>query len=135
MFLLDTDVVSNLMRPEPSSRLMRRLARTRDQQAISSISLGELVYGACLLEPARRDPYLRRLEEAPLVDLPVLPFDAESAYRYGEVRAELKRKETPIGDPDTRIAAIALAHGLTVVTGNVRHFEMVPGLAVENWLS
>lgn len=68
-------------------------------------------------------------------NLPVLPFDASAARRYGEVRAELERRGTPIGDADLRIASIALDRDLTVVTGNVRHFEKVPGLAVENWLA
>jgi len=135
VFLLDTDVVSHVLRPAPNARLMNRLSATRDQQAISSISLGELVFGAHLLPPNRRDPYLKRLTEAPIVDLPVLPFDKEAAYRYGELRAELKRRGRPIGDADTRIASIALARGLTVITGNVRHFQQVPGLAVENWLA
>ena len=48
--------------------------------------------------------------------------------------AYLEAQGTPIGHPDTQIAAIALANDLTVVTGNVRHFQRVPGLAVENWL-
>jgi predicted nucleic acid-binding protein len=80
--------------------------------------------------------YLRsqRLDETLLPNLPVLPFDASAARRYGEVRAELERRGTPIGDADLRIASIALARNLTVVTGNVRHFRKVPGLAVENWL-
>ena len=57
-----------------------------------------------------------------------------AARRYGEVRTELERRGTPLGDADLRIAAIALARGLTVVTGNIRHFQRVPGLQVENWL-
>lgn len=63
----------------------------------------------------------------------MLPFDADAAYQYGELRAELKRRGTPIGDADTRIASIALVRDLTVITSNVRHFQRVPGLAVENW--
>jgi tRNA(fMet)-specific endonuclease VapC len=70
-----------------------------------------------------------------LAHLSVLPFDAEAARRYGEARAFLERQGTPVGDADLRIAAIGLARGLTLITGNVRHFERVPGLAVENWLA
>ena len=80
------------------------------------------------------DDLLDRIETRLLPELPVLPFDASAARRYGEVRAELERRGTPLGDADLRIAAIALARGLTVVTGNVRHFQRVPGLPVENWL-
>jgi tRNA(fMet)-specific endonuclease VapC len=77
---------------------------------------------------------LERLENTLLPNLPVLPFDTAAARRYGEVGAELERRGTPIGDADPRIAAIALVRGHTVVTGNRRHFQRVPGLQVENWL-
>jgi tRNA(fMet)-specific endonuclease VapC len=77
---------------------------------------------------------LKRIEETLLEELPVLPFDATAARRYGELRAELERRGTPIGDADTRVASIALSRGLTVVTGNERHFRRVPGLDIENWL-
>ncbi len=77
---------------------------------------------------------LERIEDTLLPNLPVLPFDTSAARRYGEIRAELEQRGTPIGDADVRIAAIALAHGLKVVTGNERHFRRVPGLETENWL-
>ncbi|BBL78438.1 tRNA(fMet)-specific endonuclease VapC [Rubrobacter xylanophilus DSM 9941] len=77
---------------------------------------------------------MQKIEDTLLPNLPVLPFDAAAARRYGELRAELERLGTPIGDVDMRIAAIALTHGLKVVTGNERHFRRVPGLRMENWL-
>jgi predicted nucleic acid-binding protein len=64
----------------------------------------------------------------------VLPFDEVAARTYGDLRATLKQAGQPLAEPDLRIASIALANELTVVTGNVRHFDRVPGLAVENWL-
>jgi predicted nucleic acid-binding protein len=115
MYLLDTDVLSDLLRRAPSTALVRKLASVpQEQQFTSSI--------------------LDRLDQTLLPNLRVLPFDASAALRYGELRAELERQGTPVGDADLRIASIALANGLTVVTGNVRHFEKVPGLLVENWL-
>jgi predicted nucleic acid-binding protein len=134
MYLLDTDILSNLLRRTPSTTLIAKLAAVSpEQQFTSSITLGELVYGARRLGiPGRA--LLERLEQTLLPHLPVLPFDAAAARRYGELRAELDRQGTPIGDADLRIAAMALARGLTVVTGNLRHFQRVPGLPVENWL-
>jgi tRNA(fMet)-specific endonuclease VapC len=67
-------------------------------------------------------------------NLEVLSFDEPAARIYGRVRAEMERRGTPIDEADLRIASIALARQLTVVTGNVRHFGRVPGLVVENWL-
>lgn len=76
-----------------------------------------------------------KIEDALLPNLPVLYFDAAAAaWRYGEIRAELERLGTPMGDADMRIAAIALSRGLRVVTGNERHFRRVPELEIENWL-
>jgi tRNA(fMet)-specific endonuclease VapC len=134
MYLLDTDVLSNLLRPAPSTALVSRLASVPpEQQFTSAVTLGELVYGAHRLKERTR-ALLERLDETLLPNLPVLPFDASAARRYGEVRAELERRGALIGDADLRIASIALTHDLTVVTGNVRHFARVPGLRVENWL-
>jgi predicted nucleic acid-binding protein len=134
MYLLDTDILSNLLRRSPSPALITKLATVPpEQQATSSITLGELVYGAYRLED-RAAALLQRLDETLLPNLPVVPFDASATRRYGETRAELERRGTPIGDADLRIASIALDRDLTVVTGNVRHFEKVPGLPVENWL-
>lgn len=134
MYLLDTDILSNLLRRAPSTALVTKLASIPpEQQFTSSITLGELVYGAYRLQE-RAGALLQRLDETLLPNLPILPFDASAARRYGEVRAELERRGTPMGDADLRIASIALTLDLTVVTANVRHFQKVPGLAVENWL-
>jgi tRNA(fMet)-specific endonuclease VapC len=134
MYLLDTDILSNLMKRAPSSALVAKVARVPpEHQFTSSITFGELVYGAHRLRE-RTATLLERIEDTLLPNLPLLPFDASAARRYGEIRAELERRGTPIGDADVRIAAIALAHGLKVVTGNERHFRQVPGLETENWL-
>lgn len=134
MYLLDTDILSNLLRRAPSTALVTKLASIPpEQQFTSSITLGELVYGAYRLQE-RGGALLQRLDETLLPNLSILPFDASAARRYGEVRAELERRGTPMGDADLRIASIALTRDLTVVTANVRHFQKVPGLAVENWL-
>ena len=134
MYLLDTDILSNLLKRSPSTTLIAKLASVPpEQQFTSSITLGELVYGAYRLR-ARGGALLEQLDRTLLPNLPVLPFDAAAARRYGEVRAELELRGTPLGDADLRIGAIALARGLTVVTGNIRHFQRIPGLAIENWL-
>lgn len=134
MYLLDTDILSKLLKRTPSTTLIAKLASVPpEQQFTSSITLGELVYGAHRLG-SHATMLLEQLDKVLLPNLPILPFDAAAARRYGEVRAELERLGTPLGDADLRIATIALARGLTVVTGNVRHFQRVPGLSVENWL-
>ena len=132
MYLFDTDVLSNLMKRSPSHDLLRKVGSVPvGSQFTSSITLGELVYGA-----RRRGSgnLLEKIEERVAAKLPILPFDADAARRYGEIRADLERQGTPIGDADVRIAAIALVRKLIVVTGNVRHFQRIPQLTLENWL-
>jgi tRNA(fMet)-specific endonuclease VapC len=53
---------------------------------------------------------------------------------YGRLRQEMEQRGTPLAEADLRIGSIAVARGLTLVTGNVRHFSRVPGLTIENWL-
>jgi tRNA(fMet)-specific endonuclease VapC len=134
VYLLDTDILSNLMKRSPSSALVAKVAQVPpEQQFTSSITLGELVYGVHRLRE-RTAVLMQKIEDALLPNLPVLSFDVTAARRYGELRAELERLGAPIGDADMRIAAIALSHGLKVVTGNERHFRRVPELEIENWL-
>src|SRR3990172_3496817 len=116
MYLLDTDILSNLLRRSPSPALITKLATVPpEQQVTSSITLGELVYGAYRLQD-RAGVLLQRLDETLLPNLPVIPFDASAARRYGETRAELERRGTPIGDGHLRIGSIALDRDLIGVT-------------------
>ncbi|MGH2364283.1 MAG: PIN domain-containing protein [Chloroflexota bacterium] len=134
-YLLDTDILSNLMRRMPAAQLLARLALIPpDEQCTTSITLGELYYGA-YHAAERTELLLRRLDEVLLPNLAVFPFDEPAAREYGQLRALLEKQGAPIGDADLRIAAIAIVHNLAVVTANVRHFTRVDGLAVENWLA
>ncbi len=134
MYLLDTDVVSNLFKRAPSTGLIRRLASIPlDHQFTSSVTLGEIVYGAYRV-PKRTTRLLTQVDQLLTPNLPVLPFDELAAREYGRIRAELDGQGMPIGDADLQIGAIALSRGLTVVTGNVKHFQRIPNLSIENWL-
>ena len=64
----------------------------------------------------------------------ILPFDDAAAERYGSLCASLEPEGKPLDEPDLRIAAIALSRSLILITGNVRHFERVDGLEIQNWL-
>ena len=134
MYLLDTDTISALTKPSPSQALLLRIARTAPgDRATSSVTLGELLFGAHRAGP-RASELLELIRRTVPGEIPLLPFDQAAAEEYGRLRAYLEARGTPIGHEDTQIAAIALANDLTVVTGNVRHFQRVPGLTVENWL-
>jgi tRNA(fMet)-specific endonuclease VapC len=132
MYCFDTDVLSAVLRREPPLSLLRRLAQVPpSEQATTTITLGELLYGA-----ARRgsEQLVKRVREVLQLATVILPFDAEAAEVYGPLRAELELQGKRLDEPDLRIASIAVSRELTLVTGNVRHFARVPGLPVENWL-
>jgi tRNA(fMet)-specific endonuclease VapC len=133
MFLFDADTLSQVLKPSPSPNLLMRLATVPpEQQFTTAITVGEMVYGAHRSQ--RRDHLLRQLEQRVWPNVQILPFDHAAGETYGQIRAELERAGTPLAEPDLRIAAIALTHNFTVVTGNVRHFSRVTRLRVENWI-
>src|SRR5574341_1963330 len=122
MYLFDTDILSNLLKRSPSPALISRIEATQvDRQFTSSITAGELIYGAHK-NRERTPALLQRIEQVLSRELVILPFDLAAARRYGELRADLEIKGETIGDSDIRIAAIALHWDFSVVTGNVRHF-------------
>jgi tRNA(fMet)-specific endonuclease VapC len=131
VIVLDTDAVSNLMRPVPSPTLLTRLrgVGARDR-AVTSITTGEIAYGAYRV--GRPELYDRAMTL--LAGVLILPFDRDAAERYGRIRADLEAGGRRLADPDLRIAAMVLVHAATLVTGNVRHFARVPDLRVEDWL-
>lgn len=132
-YCFDTDVLSAVLRRDPPLALLRRLARVPpSEQTTTAITVGELVYGA----ERRGSPKLsQRVRELLESAVSIMPFDRRAAELYGELRAALEREGRRLDEPDLRIAAIARSRGLTLVTGNVRHFERVPELVVENWLA
>jgi len=112
---------------------VRRLALVPpEQQFTTAVTLGELLYGA-----ARRgnERLVERIRDLLSQAVSILPFDADAAQVYGPLRAGLEASGRRLDEPDLRIASIALAHGLTLVTGNVQHFQRVPGLTIEDWLN
>jgi len=114
------------------SGVMANYSRKKDLgTAISSITLAELEFGVCnsYASDKNRENLIAFL---PLVK--ILSFDDKAAMEYGKICALLRRKGTPIGPLDMLIAAHAKSKGLIVVTNNIREFERVPGLELENWV-
>jgi tRNA(fMet)-specific endonuclease VapC len=132
VFCFDTDVLSAALLPRPPLHLLRRLARTPvADQCTTAITVGEIVYGGARIG---RSGHAERMHELLSSLHSVVAFDESAAIVYGGLRADLERSGKRLDDPDLRIASIALSRDLTLVTGNVRHFERVPGLRIENWL-
>ncbi len=128
-YLLDTNVVSAALRGAPGIDL-RLSALEADDWCISAITRSELRYGLALKPDALR---LARLVEGFLHMATTAPWDGAASEVHGRLRATLRQRGTPIGDFDEMIAAHALSLGAVLVTDNVRHFGLVPGLVIENW--
>ncbi|MGN6655442.1 MAG: type II toxin-antitoxin system VapC family toxin [Rhodanobacter sp.] len=129
-YLLDTNIIIYVLSGRyPALRShIDRLAPGR--VATSVMVCGELHYGIAKSE--RREDALQRLR-ALLELVPELPLPANVAEHYGDIRAALSTRGKPIGANDLWIAAHARAAHLTLVTNNVREFERVDGLKLENW--
>jgi len=133
VYLLDTNIISELVRKKPSSRLIHRLARHEAASLSTSvICIAELRRGVALRTD--RELFWKRLEREILDRLRVLPFKLPEALLMGDLYASQQRSGTLIGLPDLMISATALVNDLVIVTANTRHFSRVPDLAVENWL-
>jgi tRNA(fMet)-specific endonuclease VapC len=121
MYLFDTDTLSNLLKKSPSQKLLIRLAELkRHEQYTTTITIGEMVYGA--YKSNRPEYFIEKLDELLLPNLTILAFDELAARKYGLLRANLEKAGTPISEPDLRIASICLVHDLRLITGNTKHF-------------
>jgi len=128
-YLLDTDICIDIIRGQPKA-VAERFRRLRSGDVgISSIALAELAFGAA----HGKSPRNRARLETFIAPLSIVDFGQEAALVYGDVRADLYGRGTPIGPIDMLIAAHALALDVTLVTNNEREFKRVPGLRVENW--
>ena len=129
-YMLDTNVMSDLVR-NPSGKAAGHVRHVGEDTICTSIVVAaELRYGAAKKGSAKLS---QRVEDL-LSDVAVLPFDLPADAEYGRIRAALEAASHPIGGNDLLIAAHARALDVVLVTANLREFQRVPGLAVENWL-
>ena len=137
--VLDTNVVSELMRPAPDAAVLAWLNdQPADMLCLNSVVVSELLYGVARLSEGKRRAQLAQTVQAMLAeDFPgrVLSFDLEAAVVYADLVAMRERQGQPIDVADAQIAAICLAQGATLATRNTKHFEGV-GLTLMNpWLA
>jgi tRNA(fMet)-specific endonuclease VapC len=129
--MLDTNLCIRVLRDRPAG-LRQRFNAEAASLCISTVTLAELLYGA---EKSGRPVERRREVEGFAARLDILPFDAEAAGHYAEIRADLERRGQVIGAYDMMIAAHARSRGLIVVTGNLDEFARIAALRTEDWLA
>ena len=129
-YLLDTNICIDVIKRRPEL-VLDRFNQNAAYLAISSITLAELLHGA---EKSSQPQRTFAVVEDFCSRLDILDYGAKAAQHYGQIRASLEQRGTPIGVNDLHIAAHARSEGLTLVSNNLREFERVDGLLYENWL-
>ena len=128
-WMLDTDTCIAIIKKHPGA-LKRLRGKSIGQVGLSSITLGELAFGADKSSrPKDAHDALREF----LLALEIAAFDDHSAMRYGEVRASLARGGKPIGPLDTLIGSHARSLDVILVTHNTREFARIDDLRIEDW--
>lgn len=131
-FLLDTNVLSEVLKKRPSEAVLARIEEAEDGRLpTSAVCVMELRFGAA--RHPKVEELWRRIAEELLPRVEILPVDDRVAEQAGDLLALLESQGQPIGTEDVLIAATALVHDLTVATRNLRHFERIPGLAAQSW--
>lgn len=130
-YMLDTNICIYAIKHMPREVIERLNEHNPNEICISSVTYAELIHG---VEKSKAVEKNRTTLTLLLADIEILPFDTGAAEGYGEIRAELERKGTPIGPLDMMIAGHAKSLGYTVVTNNIKEFERIDGLRLENWV-
>ncbi|WP_333878030.1 type II toxin-antitoxin system tRNA(fMet)-specific endonuclease VapC [Methylobacter sp.] len=129
-YMLDTHIAIYVIKNHPLNALAN-FNRHAGQMCISAITLAELLHGA--EKSAKPEHNLRQVEDF-FSRLDVLEYSSKAAAHYGDIRADLEHKGTPIGVNNLHIAGHARSEGLTLTTNNLREFERVEGLRLDNWI-
>ena len=131
MILLDTNICIYIINAKPPAVLARFRQYRMGDIGLCSVVAAELAFGVAQSESTRNRQALQMF----LAPLTIMPFDAAAVWIYGDLRADLERRGTPIGSLDTMIAAHALSQQALLVTNNTREFAKVPGLQLDNWVA
>lgn len=137
MIILDTNVLSALMQQRTEPAVVDWLDRQAAESVwMTSVTVFEARYGLALLADGRRKASLqKRLNELVAIDLEnrILVFDTQAAEHAAQLAAERRARGRPVDIRDTFIGAIAMAHGATLATRNVKHFENLSIPVVNPW--
>jgi len=137
VYLLDTNIISEAIKPIANENVCSRLEMTTFSSVISATVLYELLKGINILpEGARKSKLDKFVNEYVRTTYPILPYDEHCASIQAEIFARMQKNGTPVSISDSQIAATALANNLIIVTRNSKDFEPIQkefSLCVENW--
>lgn len=129
-YMMDTNICIYAIKNKPESVIRKILSQNPEDLCISVVTYAELMHGVEKSQAVEKNRIAMSLF---LSAITVLDFDGEAAEVYGQIRAELERKGTPIAPMDLLIAGHARSQGLILVTNNTREFARVTGLRIEDW--
>lgn len=133
-YLVDTNIISEMMRPKPSERILAQFKQHKDEIAIPAIGWHELWYGVKRPEASRKRTTLEiYLEELLAPSIPILPYDARAAEWHAAERARLARSGKTPPFADGQIAAIAQVNDLILVTLNMADYQHFDGITLRDW--
>ncbi len=129
-YLVDTNIFIYLMNSKSIKLQNKFVKKNIEQFCVSSITVAELIYGARKSKNVDKNMIAAINILSPFK---IIEFSGEDAFEYGDIRVDLERKGKIIGANDLLIAAQARRQNLVVVTANIKEYERVVGLKVENW--
>lgn len=134
-WLLDTNTLSEAMKPLPNAQVMQNLAQFSQQIAMPALVWHELRYGWLRMPASKRKDAIGHYLHDVLSVFPIVAYDENAAKIHAQLRVDNDLKGKTLPFVDGQIAAIAIAQGLTLVTRNLKDFESIDGLRVLNWFS
>lgn len=129
-YMLDTNICIYAIKHKPDNVIKKFLSHDPEELCISAITYAELMHSVEKSMAVERNRIALSLFLSPIT---ILQFDEYAAEEYGKIKAELEKKGTPIGPMDTLIAGHAMSRELILVTNNIREFNRVANLTVEDW--
>lgn len=131
LYMLDTDICSYILKEKPFQVRSKFKQFSMDQLCLSIVTYAELLYGVKKNNTQRVD---RSIIESFVRHLSILEWNLEAADHYSDIRVELENQGSVIGNMDMMIAAHARSYEAILVTNNLKHFERISDLRIENWV-
>lgn len=137
IYLLDTNIISEMTKPVPNEKVISRILETQKQSCLSSITWGEALFGVKRMpEGKRKDAIMDFYIESVQGLYSFISFDEHSAFIYSDIKMRLEKLGKPAQELDLQIASCAISNNLILVTRNTKDFEdiqSVSNLMIENW--
>lgn len=132
-FLLDTNVFSEMIKPTVNPAVMAKMEQNKLHVYVATTVWQELIYGLSLMADGRKKRAVAKYIYEGIAQFPVVSYDKKSASVHGKMRASSRSKGKIRPFVDSQIASVAIANDMILVTRNVKDFENIEGLKLENW--